>query len=495
MMPLMTIALVGWFPLAILLFAKMPARRALPIAVLGAVMFLPMGELKWIPLVPGRKDIIICLGLGLAAVLMDPAPLANFRPKWIDAPIILLCLNPFPSAMLNGLPFIEAVAFSLATFVDWGLPYLLGRVYLTDVRAAWYMAWCIFIGGLIYAPGCIFEMIMSPTLHQRVYGVAAFPDFLQSVRLGGYRPVMFMQHGLMVGTFMCCAALMGIWLWWNGAIKSVFRFPKATPVVFLTLVAIACKSAGSILLMFVGLGVLFFTRYARKPYLVYALVAAAPIYILARTVGGWTGDSAVDLATKWVDKEHGGSLSVRFGNENVLVDRGRQKMIFGWGPNGDFLIKDLDGRVVSIPDGMWVIAFGGGGLIGLTGLFGAMLAPTIALMRRFPVRTWAHPVMAAPAALAVFLPTYAIDCLMNAMVNPVWMVGLGAISALATVQNPFARPAGTPKRRPMHVAQTIEIALRNVPPQQSRPAGNPNVIIGRATAARRRYPDAPRPAN
>ena len=105
------------------------------------------------------------------------------------------------------------------------------------------------------APGCIFEMIFSPTLHERVYGYPAFADFLQSVRMGGYRPVMFMQHGLMVGTFMCAAAMMGIWLWWNGALKPVFKFPKATPVIFVTLVAIACKSAGAILLMFVGLGV------------------------------------------------------------------------------------------------------------------------------------------------------------------------------------------------------------------------------------------------
>jgi hypothetical protein len=174
---------------------------------------------------------------------------------------------------------------------------------------------------------------------------------------------------------------------------------------------------------------------------VYLLVLAAPAYILARTVGGWDGQNAVQLAGSSIDKEHAGSLEVRFANENILVARGMQKPIFGWGPNGDFLIKDDVGRVTSIPDGLWLIAFGGGGLVGLAALFGAMLTPTFALMRRYPARTWAHPAMAAPAALAVFLPTYAIDCLMNAMVNPVWMVALGSIGTLAVAPNPFAQPA------------------------------------------------------
>src|ERR1700680_4778288 len=100
-------------------------------------------------------------------------------------------------------------------------------------------------------------MISSPTLHLRVYGKLAFPDFMQSVRMGGYRPVMFMQHGLMVGTFMCGAATMGIWMWWNGAIKRLLRLPAYVPVVLVTLVALTCKSAGALLMMGLALGVLF----------------------------------------------------------------------------------------------------------------------------------------------------------------------------------------------------------------------------------------------
>src|SRR5437764_1286511 len=141
MFPLMTIALLGWFPVAILLFSKMPVRRALVIASLGAVMFLPMGELK-MPFIAGRKDILISMGILLAALIADPKPLVRFRPKLIDLPMAMLCLNPLVCALANGISAYDAASFSLSTFLSWGTPYLLGRVYLTTGRDAWYLAWC-----------------------------------------------------------------------------------------------------------------------------------------------------------------------------------------------------------------------------------------------------------------------------------------------------------------------------------------------------------------
>jgi hypothetical protein len=52
---------------------------------------------------------------------------------------------------------------------------------------------------------------------------------------------------------------------------------------------------------------------------------------------------------------------------------------------------------------------------------------------------WGHAALAAPTALAIFMATYAIDCLMNAMVNPIYMVALGAIAALAVAKNPMPK--------------------------------------------------------
>jgi len=86
-------------------------------------------------------------------------------------------------------------------FIGWGLPYLIGRVYFNDLESLQELAVGIFIGGLIYIPFCWFEVRFSPQLHKWVYGFRQH-SFIQNVRDGGYRPMVFMQHGLMVGMWM-----------------------------------------------------------------------------------------------------------------------------------------------------------------------------------------------------------------------------------------------------------------------------------------------------
>ena len=464
--PIAQALLFVWFIVAIVLFSKMTSQRALVFGILAAILFLPMVSYD-ISLIPGRKDVYTNLGLLVAALLLDPRPLMAFRPRLVDLPMILLCITPFIAATANGQPPYNAFASSMSALVTWGLPYLLGRSYLTDVKALWQMAHGIFIAGLIYAPGCIFEMFMGPTLHLHVYGSLAFPDYLQSMRWGGYRPNMFMQHGLMLSTFMCCAALMGIWLWSNQAYKKFYGLPPGPTIAFLVMVAVWCKSTGAIILMLTGLAVLFLTRFLKNGVLVYILAAAPMMYILARTVGGWTGDNAVQMANEYLSVDSGGSLQVRFGNENVLVERAMMKPVFGFGTDGDFLIKDYNDRIVSIPDGLWVIALGSGGLVGLTALFGCMIFPTIAFIRRFPAKTWGNPAMAAPAAIGVFLITYAIDCLMNAMVNPIYLVALGGLAALSVSRHPMPRSPGQtrqPKRNQPSAPRRQQVTISSPTP-------------------------------
>jgi hypothetical protein len=43
----------------------------------------------------------------------------------------------------------------------------------------------------------------------------------QTMRFGGWRPTVFMEHGLMVGMWMSMAAMIGLWLWWTGTLKRV----------------------------------------------------------------------------------------------------------------------------------------------------------------------------------------------------------------------------------------------------------------------------------
>jgi hypothetical protein len=85
-----------------------------------------------------------------------------------------------------------------------------------------------------------------------------------------------------------------------------------------------------------------------------------------------------------------------------------------------------------------------------------MLLPPVAALRRFGPPTWAHPAMAAPAVLAVFLITYTFDCLMNAMINPIYLVALGGLSAMAMSPTITCRRPSASQR----IADPLAVALR-----------------------------------
>src|SRR5439155_16012393 len=139
------------------------------------------------------------------------------------------------------------------------------------------------------------------------------------------------------------------------------------------------------------------------------------VYMAARSVGGWDGENMLRFIEENVERERALSLQCRFDNENMLLKKAMQKPLFGWGPNGRNLVTAPDGTIESIPDGLWVIAIGSTGIVGLIALFTAMLLPVALVKRRFRGSSWADPMLAGVAVFAVLLTLHAMDDLMNAM--------------------------------------------------------------------------------
>jgi hypothetical protein len=177
-------------------------------------------------------------------------------------------------------------------------------------------------------------------------------------------------------------------------------------------------------------GVIFMTRLT-KTYAAVLLLCTLPFcYMAARSVGGWDGQNAIDTVQQMMERERALSLQCRFDNENLLVKKAMEKPMFGWGPNGRNLVTADDGTILSIPDGLWVIALGADGIVGLIALFAALLVPVVLVKRRFKAADWGDPVLAGVAFFAVLLTLHAIDNLMNAMVNPIFVLGLGGLGGV-----------------------------------------------------------------
>ena len=480
MTALVPITLLGWTPIVLLMFLLLEPRRAVLVAFIAAWLFLPVPVPESL-VIPGLPELdkmtVTCLAVLLGAAIFDRNTLLSFRPRWFDIPLILWCVVPLFSSLANtdttvyghpGIvnPVYDGLSEGLKQTVAWGLPYLIGRVYFTNLTALRELAIGIFIGGLIYIPLCLFELKMSPQLHFMLYGQHPHADFRQAMRGGGYRPTVFMAHGLMVATWMASATLIGWWMWFSGTLKRLAGIPVPLLAGPLLLVTVASKSMASLLLMIGGLGALYVASKTRARWPIIAMIAVAPCYMTLRATGAWDGMNLVSLITTVAGEDRAESLETRFTNETLLNERAFQKPVFGWAGWNRSRVYDRHGKDISITDGQWVIALGQHGLVGLVSFTIALLLPVWLTLKRFPIRFWAHPPAAPAAAMAVVLALYMVDNLLNAMINPVFMLVAGALAGQQAVYVRSARkrrPAGTnpsAKRPPITTADNRAAAVQ-----------------------------------
>ncbi|MBC7835857.1 MAG: O-antigen ligase domain-containing protein [Phycisphaerales bacterium] len=426
MTPLVPLVMFGWIPAVLVMFTVLPARRAVLAAFVGAWLFLPMAGYS----LPGLPDYTKVSATSIAAVLgaaiFDGGRLAAFRLRLIDLPMVTWCVVPVATSLSNGLGLHDGVSSAVGQVCTWGIPYFLGRLYLSDWEAMREAALAIVIGALCYLPLCLIEVRLSPQLHRWVYGYHVH-QFVQSKRLGGFRPTVFMQHGLAVGMWMCMGAMLAMWGWRTKLWLEVMRVPASWVAASLVMIAVLVKSVGALALLVGAIGGLIVSRTMKTRAVLAALLLVPLVYIGVRTMGVWHGEGVIEAA-RLVSESHSGSFKFRLENEELLLDRARDRPILGWGGWGRSRVLDEEGNDAAVTDGFWVIAFGEHGVIGLAALMGGLLAPGAVVVMRLP-RGWErHGGIVAATGLAVLMGMYGIDCLMNAMANPVFMVAAGGVA-------------------------------------------------------------------
>lgn len=425
---LVPIALFGWIPLVICLFMMLPPRRAVIVSFLLAWLFLPMAGFSIAGLPDYTKMSATCAGVLLGAALFDADRVLSFRFKWVDLPIAIFCVSPFFTSVVNGLGAYDGCSIVLRQSVAWGLPYLIGRVYFSDLDGIRELAIGIFIGGLIYVPLCWLEIRLSPQLHAWVYGYHQH-SFLQTMRFGGFRPMVFMQHGLMVSMWMALTALVGYALWWSRSITQIWNIPSLLLVLALGVTALMCKSSYAILLLSAGAAALFLTQITRTRLFVIALVLFPPTFIALRASLVFDGMALVELVNRNMGDERAHSIWTRVSNENQLSAKALEQPVFGWGTWGDARIQGDTGGTDGVIDSLWIIVLGTQGLVGLGALIAMLLLPMCLVLYDYRPEMWSHPRVAPLAALALVLVLYMFDHLMNAMVNPIFMLACGAVNS------------------------------------------------------------------
>lgn len=430
--PLVPLVMLAWVPIVLYMFSRLPARKAVVLSFMVAWLFLPQAAVQIAGLPDYTKASATCYGILLATFIFDVGRFQSFKFGWLDIPMLIWCLCPFASSITNDLGPYDGFSSALDRTMIWGVPYFLGRIYLNSLAGLRQLAIGIFVGGLVYMPLCLFESRLSPQLHRIVYGGFAQDDFTQTMRLGGYRPTVFMQHGLAVAAFMMAATLTGFWLWQTGALKHFWNIPISWLFGALLASFILARSTGALAIFVIGVVFLFIGKQLRTALPIFLLVAAIGVYIYinAETDTYFT-DQFVSYLSQIFPEDRVASLEFRFNNEEVLVDHARERITFGWaGWNRARVIMPDTGKL-AIQDSMWVLAFGENGTVGLVSLFTSMLLPVVALFwTRCPARTWTNPKVAPVVAIAVIIVLYMLDCVMNAMVNPLYILACGGIAGL-----------------------------------------------------------------
>lgn len=425
------LAMYGWIPAVLVIFTMFPPRRAVVVAFILAWLFLPMAQYQFQGLPDYTKMSATCIGVLLATGLFDPDRFRHFRPTWADLPMLVYCLVPFASSMSNGLGPRDGISAVLVQTMTWGVPYFIGRLYFVDWASLRELAIGIFFGGLVYLPLCLLEVWRSPFLHQWIYGMGTGADWIQSIRYGGWRPNVFMQHGLMVGAWMASASLAGFWLWRTGTLRRVGNVPLAWLVLALVGTTLLCKSVGALVLLIAAAAALVLSTRWKTSLIIAAMLIAPVIYTAVRGTGFWSAQPMVDFVRQ-IDAERGGSLATRVHSENLLAARARQQPIFGWGGWGRNMAYDPETQIKAIPDGLWVIALGVNGVVGLAALLALQLLPVARLIRLFPPKLWRDPRLSGVAITAMMLTLYAIDNILNAMVNPIFMLCAGGLTGFVS---------------------------------------------------------------
>lgn len=444
-----------WPVVAIWLFRRYHPATALTLTVIGGYLIMPTRIAFNLPGFPafdkfsaGAIAALIGVAVGfygmsprergrILAGLSDGMVLKGALPRSAVALLLLgmVIVGNFGTVLSNGDPLVyerltipgntlyDAVS-QLAT-IGWSLiVFILARKFLGHPGAHRRMLAALCVLGLIYFVAVAWEVRFSPQLSVHLYGV--FPhSFLQHMRGSGFRPIVFLQHGLMVSIFMCCAALAALALWRDSRSRASQaesrRWLMVSGVLFLGL--LLCKGMGAILI-YLALAPVMILGRAGLRLSVAALIALVLLtYPALRTALSGALDALADYISQF-NPTRADSFSFRLYYESLLLDRASERPLFGWGSWGRDRVRDIWGNDISVSDGFWIITLGIFGWVGYIATMGLLALPGIVLA----LRKIRYQVSPTTAAVALILAANLIDMIPNYGISPVTWLLAGALA-------------------------------------------------------------------
>jgi len=429
-----TFVLLSWPLVSIILFRALGRPKGLVWSVVVGFLLLPEAFTFDFPALPpfGKPDSIALgalLGVLCTRDMAEPRPMADpFVRGLLTAILLLLIAAPFATMLTNRDGFVIGLAyFAPVTLWDvqshlvdaliWLVPFFLARRYLYSPQMHREVLKGMVAAALFYALLALYEVRMSPQLNSMFYGY--FPHaWNQHIRPGGFRPVVFLNHGLELGFFLMTAVLAAIGLFRTARRETAAIFFCAGLFLFAVL-SVSQNLGGLVLCVLFGAAafLLTFRIHIRIAVVVAILFTLYPL----------TRDAYIQpllAAAERVSEDRHGSLEFRFNNEDLLVERAFERPLAGWGPRGRWTIHDERGEGISVSDGIWIIELGKWGWMGFLGLFGLVMAPLFLMCRA----ARALPPDKVTTVMVLMVAANLIYMIPNSTLSPVGWLVIGALA-------------------------------------------------------------------
>ena len=423
------VALFGWPLVTAILFARMPLERAAAWSLIAGYLLLPSGFKIDPPLLPAidknsvpvLSTLFFCFAKGVAHPKRNPIGiwLPLFTAMYVFAPIATTFGNSYElhigGLSIPGYYVLDGVKGAINNLIQVSAFYI-GARFLSSPTGRLDCTKAFVIPMLV-------EVRLSPQIHRWVYGYSPF-GFMQQVRAGGYRPVVFLPQGLQLALFVMMGLTAACIL--ARARVRVMAFSSWAWAAYLVPILVLCRTLGAFIYSAALLPLALFARPSTSVKAAIVVMLFVCSYPALRTQSLIPIQSVVDFASS-VSQDRAESFATRVRNEEGLMQKANQKPWFGWGGWGRNRIYDATlSKDVTITDGGWIIVFSTLGWLGYLGLFGMLTVPLFRLHSYVKDADREDGIIAG--GLALLFAANMIDMLPNANLTPITFVLAGAIA-------------------------------------------------------------------
>jgi len=383
------VMLLGWPLISLYFYKRFETITATFLTIVGGYLLLPVKVNVDLPLIPALdKSLIPSLFALIGCVFVKKLPISLLPALvWQKVLVVILVITPLftvitnQSPVFNGEYWIKGLIFhdSISAIIEQYIriaPFIICTQIIKTEKDFIEICKLFTISGLIYSVPILYEIRMSPQLHSMFYGF--FPhSFAQQIRFDGFRPVVFLGHGLLVGIYMMAAFAFSCILWKRN-IRIYKSISPMLVMLFLFFILVASKAVGAIVFgLIIIISILFLAKKLKKivVYTIFFLVVFYPVLCIFNL---FPHQEIINYVVT-LDTERAQSLDFRFYHEALLLEHSREQLLFGWGGWGR---NRLAG---SVTDGLWIIEFSSYGVVGFVALFGLIGATIIQTLNKVSI--------------------------------------------------------------------------------------------------------------